>query len=146
LHIQAALGKEEVDSSNLFNSSTIYDTVRWVKCPFSGVFLYFDAFYKPNGLSYGVMVLWAETRVSGVLNGFRCVTYRVTCGAVKSIEPRGCNQRHFLVNMGVNPCSQIYAAVSHQLACGDQRDAGFGKVGAVCMPQVIWRKRFPMRG
>ena len=51
------LGKEEVDSSNLFNSSTIYDTVRWVKCPFSGVFLYFDAFYKPNGLSYGVMVL-----------------------------------------------------------------------------------------
>ena len=32
------IGKEEVDSSNLFNSSTLFVTVKWVNCSFDGVF------------------------------------------------------------------------------------------------------------
>ena len=51
------LGKEEVDSSNLFNSSTLFVTVKWVRYLFNGVFLYFIEFYRWNLLSYGVMVL-----------------------------------------------------------------------------------------
>ncbi len=51
------IGKEEVDSSNLFNSSTLFVTVKWVRYLFNGVFLYFIEFYRWNLLSYGVMVL-----------------------------------------------------------------------------------------